>query len=575
MRALIVILLVCGTIAAIVWNGRWTSQTSSYQTSVDPSAPEWHALVDKATNAYFMWREDALLGRVADMFGYDHSLAYAILSLLIFCAGSTLFLCLLLTNERPLLNATIASVLLSSVLFHLFGSDHVLLSAITWVPWLLYFIFALTAAAPKQFLAFVVLMLFVIYRATVSANQLAFLIALVCLVAALRLRRELGTPNMPKASLRLALLLLLPTLFMLYQAPPPPLPDYPALAHVVPDDGLPGMVRPLVGYDLPIPFIDRAAVRNVAPACWIIFALGIATMMLLYNRALPAARTLASLSCACAFFCVLDSAAPESIAHISPIAAFSRVVPGMIFLSLTSLVAALALMFGVWGCCTAGVEVIAATSLFLLSLLPHTREPSVSAAEFSPAEMKILASPSYAVIRSYGIGTLKKRTLYQAAKEFPLTADVATASAFPRSEERSMERMLDPKPNSRWTPQQGRQLGNEWLHITLREPLTFIGIEVDPGALYKTDFPRGIRISANDSCSDAPSDRPSGYRVLFEQKEWQGALRFTSDGFPYYGGQGEVRAYFPEAVTTRCILVEQIGHDEHFDWSIASVNLLK
>lgn len=103
------------------------------------------------------------------------------------------------------------------------------------------------------------------------------------------------------------------------------------------------------------------------------------------------------------------------------------------------------------------------------------------------------------------------------------------------------------------------------LCVELKEEMRIRGVEPSPG-VYHSDFPRGVSIEMGGTCEST--------KVVAHQAPWLGSLKFTPDGYPYYGVQGEVKLLLPEAVPARCVCVVQTEEFRGHDWSIAEFNLM-
>ena len=131
--------------------------------------------------------------------------------------------------------------------------------------------------------------------------------------------------------------LLLPLLLFMVLLPVAPFPDYPPTAHLVPDDGIPGKVYPLLSNAYRIPVIHRQLVYELygSLAVLLIVSCGIVALGDSRNAWLKAAAFLAAAAC-------IDTILPEKLALIGPIAATTRLVPGWSNLCVTPLVLAFA-----------------------------------------------------------------------------------------------------------------------------------------------------------------------------------------------------------------------------------------
>jgi hypothetical protein len=115
------------------------------------------------------------------------------------------------------------------------------------------------------------------------------------------------------------------------------------------------------------------------------------------------------------------------------------------------------------------------------------------------------------------------------------------------------------------------------LYVKLAEPrLNTVGLKLSIGA-FKSDFPRGLRVSTFKSCptiNDFQFTPHSDKIELFKANPWQGTIEFTQAGLPYFAPQTRVIARFKSALDLQCLLIEQLGIDPHYDWSIAEMYTL-
>ena len=122
---------------------------------------------------------------------------------------------------------------------------------------------------------------------------------------------------------------------------------------------------------------------------------------------------------------------------------------------------------------------------------------------------------------------------------------------------------------TRWASKLEGQTGEEKLLIRFRKAKTIKGLALDMGQHY-TDYPRGLRISYSESCDKLEL---TNKKILIEKATWPGSVEMTADGFPYYGHQSQVKLLFPKT-QIQCLAIEQIGAIEHWEFSIAEIQVL-
>ncbi|MCB0334819.1 MAG: hypothetical protein KDD62_00895, partial [Bdellovibrionales bacterium] len=297
----------------------------------------------------------------------------------------------------------------------------------------------------------------------------------------------------------------------------------------------------------------------------------------------------------------LDVFPPEGIRQIMPLATLGRLVPFLFYLPMTSIWLWVCLFYFLLVSFRARewtlIAIVYATVMLLPpaegGLLQHgvflKSNQNAPLEEFAGRSEKDfnthqsdfyltrLLSPSYALLRDMGLWPLDsylaiKHGKFRTIRKFP-----HVFSASHNSSHESFVRLADRQLNTRWSPEGGKQNGDEWLHLYLRTPLWLYGIELSSGAFF-TDFARGLRLSYLENCTGADA-ASNGQRNSFEHilttAEWDGALAYTVDDYPYLQSPSYVKVYFPRPVLAQCLLIEQIGQSKHYDWSIARVRLIR
>jgi hypothetical protein len=266
---------------------------------------------------------------------------------------------------------------------------------------------------------------------------------------------------------------------------------------------------------------------------------------------------------------------------ISPIASASRLLPWATNYSLTSIALGLSAL-GLGYVVAVGrykrVTVLTAIAVVILFkhdspelFHPYLRRSSLTS---DPALMSILVTPSAGMIRALHPEHPETRLWLRemaSLSEHP-TVDVTTlgATVHIRSELSSdgMSLTTRNEKNFRWSTRTGQQKGDEILTIQFPSPTTVRGVELDPG-IYSSDYPRGLKV-VGGACANE-SER----RVLFLSQVWQGTIRFTPSGAPYFSPRYEVKALFAEATSVACLFIQQIGRASTNDWSVARVGIVQ
>ena len=276
---------------------------------------------------------------------------------------------------------------------------------------------------------------------------------------------------------------------------------------------------------------------------------------------------------------------PESLSQIGPIATLTRIIPGYSSLAITPMVAVLTVitlsLYGVrvlqsWR--GLAISFIAAASLLTRSVsypTSHTLQTPLARLNLPPEILSqkfvdahpFLVSPSFNVFSSFNYLPLfhPEKTLSESRK-IAIPFERLLTQSSPLTDERILKKAFDGSEATRWSPKEGGQRGGEWLTFPLppTTPLDGIGLLTGP---YVTDFPRGLTVTHQPEC-DGP---PEKNELLFSAPHWLGPLKKTDDGYPYFGGEEEVRIPFPHSITGGCLKVEQTGFSESFDWSVTEV----
>ncbi|MCB0310154.1 MAG: hypothetical protein KDD42_02895 [Bdellovibrionales bacterium] len=540
-------------------------------------------LLEIDTNALIPWLspgpDESLIPKAVSYFGS---------TLLIFFSG---LIILSARNVFVPLKIVAASLPVIAIVL-LFGRDPLLLKSLAWSPWLIWACRGFVITDTSRTLSAILITIFGSLVA-VSAQIYALPIALIC-----ALYLSSFTENAGRNAFATILMALPIGLFVYNFIPIPTIPDYPPLARVVPDDDLPGILRPLVGPDTIIPIVNRVAMHSLYG---FIAALALGLAFLLSMSTLKKDRSI-HLLCISLFLLLSaawDVSAPEFLSQVGPLAAVSRVIPGLFFTPLFKLCFCLGIsLYSVSLVMRDEMARIMLFHTFLLGmamLLPSTRIPLLPGilrdssalapitqwderrSEFSPQQeqriVKTLASPSFMVLREAGLEAALEKV---ALEELSLRRLKANIIASHNSIPRRIKHLSDNNLTTRWSAQHGAQNGDEWLLITWQQAITLSGIKLDTGA-YKSDFPRGIEISLYNKCSVDPlDDHPNSVPLLsFLQKDWQGPIEHTKAGYPFFGAQSDVTIRFNRKIPdVTCLLVKQIGRNTYFDWSVAEVRLL-
>lgn len=521
----------------------------------------WHDVLNTEYNAYFSWRVSKVLTTLtpASLINqYEALTAVIIFAAFIFCLGLSLLLYEILEDKNIIFPFSVA-LLTVSILPLFFGLSGVILLSFTFFPWLSWALIKYQNSEEKKF-KFLLLILLFSFLISQSANQFSFVIVIFSIVFAKRDDSEM----LSNAALLIALFG--PALLQLFLVSSPNFPNYPANSHVIPDDGIPGKLHSFFGPEAPITIIDRVALKLQIKklACFLLaFSLLSSIFLVLSNRV---SKRLSKAAIVIFGLVALDIISNESFAQIMPIASLARVLPNNLFFPLTPFF----LIVGLISLIAAFVRnnncillIILFLSLTNLTSKHSFKNYNDLLASLSPANQQLLVSPSFNLITKDGLFVLKDREKIEKA-EFLQLPFKAKAS---KNNENISEILSDNNPRSRWAEKNGKQTGSEWLELEFEEPKALDGLELSTG-VYRHDFPRGLTIKYGDTCS-------KNMQQIYQTKDFQGALRYTKQGHPYYGAQSDVKIYFEKRIFAKCIRVEQTAEGAPFDWSVSRVRVVR
>ncbi len=552
----------------------------------------WFPVVSTHHNAYHMWRIDHVAGLISKTLSTWSAHTFIPLSMAILCLGTYRVVRSVSLSHPVLATHYLTSWLISIgttfIVLAVIGPDAITLSSLAWLP---VFSLTLSALATVSRVGLAVgaaplwlITLFISIEASIAANQLAPLTATVaCLLGLTVFQPEERSP-LPLRPLYLILALAFgPALYSSFTAPAAPFPDYPQLAHIVPDDGLAGIVRPLVGLDYPLQVVDRGAVQALytppSIALAVLAVLALWAFVIVRGLTTKTSRTLILASCAVAATAALDTVLPEQFAVISPLMSISRLLPWGTSLSLTPF----ALGLGAWLLCIgSGIWLQSSLRIFICMFVSFGALVTAQSAWWNPplavsdvvrissdeSLRTVALSPSLKVIETYEHSTpgflahLEEFKLLATQSMRSISLSDASFETHPVGNGRTLERVVDGSAHTRWTSNRNQQLGDELLTLRFSKPTPLRGIELDPGE-YTTDFPRGITVTGGECVEE-------GAKQLAKLPSWQGALLFTSNGFPYFSAQSDVKILFGREEVVECLFIRQTG-SAPFSWTVAEL----
>jgi hypothetical protein len=543
-----------------LWTLVTQTPTSVYLTNQASEGFGWNLITHQGTNASFWW------------LGFNNSLENPFSSAVFIGLAAILLTVILLNNWRtsliPLWQNACASLTFLGLILLLFGPDIVV------------FIFLI------QFLG-----LILIYKSlrTNLANGLwvALLMAacalflssqwsyIVLSIAGLLVWQYRAQAKKESLTLQLNATLVVITLFLalalniMFQRPNIPSFGYPPSARVVPDDGVAGIITPLIGETSEIPYINRSEIKSALNKP-ILFLSCFGLLLPLLAR--PSSRKILPITVILVTTLFLDILLPDSLAQIAPIKSMRRLLPGIFPLPLSLYLFALTL-------CLVFIDLLAKRFVLLTfmallfiqaffygSFFPLSDTNTLSQNSLSASEKLILASPSSHLIKIEGLDTIQ-RLLHLKEIETKTVRELNGNITASHQKMKKLTKILsDEKYETRWSPTRGAQYGDEWIQIDLPNRIAVEGIKLLTGK-YFSDFPRGLEII---DCSTPETPQ----KKIKSIPNWQGGIEISSYGYPYYTAQHDVSIIFPQEVTLNCLRINQIAENLHYDWSIAELRLL-
>ncbi|MEZ4754012.1 MAG: hypothetical protein R3A13_06820 [Bdellovibrionota bacterium] len=529
---------------------------------------------DIFSNAYFYWRIDPLTCGIAKT-------SLPVINLnslekiyyLIFFAGLSLFNTSLRHSSK--LSSLFISITSTIIIYLFFAGNITVISLLAWSPWYLWSIYSEKINNSNLRLSFTIIFSLLLFFA---AQQLIILVLFLPLIIDKQGNFKLHFTKQQR------IIAVLTTLFSL-GIKLPKIPNYPPLARLIEDDGIAGMIRPLLGPDSPLEIISRSVVISSYGSA--ILFISVCSLFVLFQLKTP----LRYLILLWATALIIEVSGSAELAALSPIQALTRIIPGLFAFPTAIYLSVLLLIY------LANFSQLKLKSklILLILILLGTQFKSGSnqrlqlwqqqttcgtplecITKAAAANSRII-SPSLNLYIENGPSLANSPEIFTAENQFKLTKDNAFISASHHNQERFLRRILDNSPATRWSTRLGQQTGKEWIFIRTNQALQATGIELAIGK-FKADFPRGLKIYGTNVCPEdisQPLEWMSKNAELYNRQEpWQGAIDFTENGFPYYSAQSNVRSYFGDEKTVQCLLIQQTGLSSNFEWSVTEISLL-
>lgn len=564
-----------------------------YLTSTD-LPQEWFAIIHTELNTYVQWHPGPLAKILALQFQH-----WAVL----FCFSQAIALTigmywLLSFYQQTRFLRAIIALLTTSVFVLLIGFDFILWGTVACIP-LVAFTLLQSLTTGQNENTWKIFCIVTVVLLTLSGLQCSIVSLWAALLLAYAIKKD-RFPKFPFLRSRNDTLVLcccfLPWIVLACSAPLPDFPNYSPLGHIVPDDGLPGNILPLFGPTSPIPTMERLVIKEVAaPFVWLLLLLCVVCTR---TRNVVQKGLLALL-----LLLTLDCLAPEWISQISPVATLQRVWPWIFYFPVSLVLVLVSILF--LPLCLANEKKLFKVSLMLfafilLPLLLHS--PTVRSSRgsigllFPPIDTtlkqsyqihkrqekssftqlleKTLVSPSHAVLKKTGVWPLSISSSIRHWKFSSLLREqphlqASTPGVAPLSN------LNDRDLATRWSPGGGEQKGDEWIYVHFRESMLLLGLELATGGFH-TDFARGIRIAVGQECIEQyDATKRDTLTTVYEEPHWEGSIAMTDEYYPYFSGQGGGRIFFTAPMQVHCLLIEQIGQVQGFDWSVAELRVMK
>jgi hypothetical protein len=579
---LILLLLLCAEAIFFVINSGLFSVSNIALAPYILNQPEesvisWYPVLNKTFNAFFMWRAPLLNFQIFDIASSELSNYLYLKSIVIFCLGNFILFKKLNKNNFQSLVFTSLGYLTS---YALFGHDPIFLQSFQLLPWLVFFALDSSKSIFKLFgYIFIAILL------PLTAWSFSPLVGVIALLIIFAFSNEQSL----KFS-KLVSILFLAHISLTFIEIEQPKTNYSQAARVVADDGVPGHLRPLIGPVSEIPFVDRNYERVILfyPSI-IILLLGLSLLALNYQR-LYTHRKLFILISILTFGIFLDIVPPEFLSSIMPIASFKRLIPYFYFYPLSPYLifaSGFLILLYINHLQLQKKNILFCGIAFLPLLISLKNTPFFVSAEKNKLHTEFInnkqnlkieqiRNASYAILNHYGLAkSMTFKNVIKSAKFISPERRTITISNSGFNPEALRKELLDGHGHTRWYST--KQTGKEWLHIYFENPQSLSAIALRTGN-FGTDFPRGLRISAREECQQKTIQskiESSHYMELAKYYPWIGSLAFTDDQAPYLTPEGIVNIYFEKTEKIQCLLIEQIGQDNYFDWSVAEFKVAK
>ncbi|MCB0320441.1 MAG: hypothetical protein KDD60_05895, partial [Bdellovibrionales bacterium] len=277
----------------------------------------------------------------------------------------------------------------------------------------------------------------------------------------------------------------------------------------------------------------------------------------------------------------IDILPNESWSLIGPLQSLRRSIPFLFHYSLssiciTTLLTATPLVFDgrirkIALFALAGIAALTSSTpgLTLGGLTPESSQ--VALQRVRSFQSHTLLSPSFPVFEYYqALFPEALARMNQARTLTPLREIPGIHVTSQRSKLTTNRRAFDGKTTTRLPVARGGQHGGEFVCIEFPTAVALRSLQLDCGS-FPADFPRGIEVYLGENCDALSSDLPTRSPDL-SYTPWEGPLRFTESGFPYFGPQPSVDIALPGNAGHAAYLIRQTQVSP-YDWSIAEISV--
>lgn len=448
---------------------------------------------------------------------------------------------------QKLLPAFTASIALTLSLVFVVGLDSYFLK-IHWLPFLV--VSALLFERRRGLLEFV---LFLISTALwiVSAGSLASFGLLVGIVFLLAF-----SSRMPAIVLAVAVI---PSVLFL---PVYPMPDYPGGARLAEISPLiTNFVQPKIGPWLEPNPLDYAQLVDTTREHLLRYAFLVLAVVLAFGLSKNLLPVIVGL-----LIVAIELALPAPFRAFSPLQSLRRLLPGAGLIDLPWIFSSVLILFSALPAliATSTKRVLAFAALIGLSFVGVTVITGSCLIEHG----EVLKNPDQKQVLSAVVVEQTGEWVLAEKREFSDLVRIQPSESSPWMLESNLQQealslALDSNDETRWSTGRSQQPG-DYFQVSFAEPTSVLRVVLSVKK-HPTDFPRGIEVVVEDGV---------GKQVTtFSQIKWFGPVKWTRDGFPYFGPQSEVVIDFPRSVSARRIRFVQLGESVQFDWSIAELKL--